>query len=368
MLRDVNTGRAMVRFRQDTESGSGPREAIEAFLGSGRLNFVSTLAGVRLSAPGVDVLPALRLAFLDRPVEEVCASADLRDFAEFCIPEGSVFMPPDEDVLDDDDSDLYDHLKPLRASASTFTGETVDVALLDTGYFPHPEFYKRIKSAKSAVRDEDDVEDRNGHGTHCAGLIVGPRQGRDAYGIAPGASLHIVRILGEDGVGRDGDVLAGLLFAADVLKSRVIVLCCGVPDKNEYSRSTFEDTAKRVRNNHGVVIAPAGNRLEGDPDRVNYPANCPSVIAAGAVDRRLIDAGFSCIGSAMDPVEVTAPGVGVRSGWIDGMHRRASGTSMSAAITGGIAALLAQKLGGTGDLFNAVVKAQLGRAIRAPKD
>jgi len=78
MLRDVNTGRAMVRFRQDTESGSGPREAIEAFLGSGRLNFVSTLAGVRLSAPGVDVLPALRLAFLDRPVEEVCASADLR--------------------------------------------------------------------------------------------------------------------------------------------------------------------------------------------------------------------------------------------------------------------------------------------------
>jgi subtilisin family serine protease len=350
-LQNVETGRTIAMFRHDIDEATQKR--VNAFVAKqGELVDLDS----RVSPPWPEFLPKFGVAVIPANPADVCA--EFPDLL-YCVPEGTVSAPVNEDVTEDDESDLYDHLKPVRALKSTFTGEHVNVALLDTGFYPHPDFYKRVKSTRNFVgHDPEDVDDRNGHGTHCAGLIAGPRHAGGGYGLAPKVSLHIGRVLDEDGVGFDSNVLHGLYWAAYTVRARVIVLCCGMTMSSTKSKALFEATSLCVRRLGGVVIAAAGNRFEGDEDPVNYPANCPSVIAAGALDRRLKNAEFSCVEGKDDPVEVKAPGVGVRSAWIDGKHRRANGTSVSAAIAGGIAALLAQKIGANGNLFKAVIDAQ----------
>jgi subtilisin len=358
-LQDVETGRTIVMFDHDIDKATQQR--VNTFVGR---RGVPIDLDARAATPWPEFLPKFGIAIIPANPDDVCAHfPDLL----YCIPEGTVSAPVNEDVTEDDDSDLYSHLKPVRALQSMYTGEGIDVALLDTGVYPHSDFYKRIKQTRNFVgSDPEDVEDRNGHGTHCAGLIAGPRRAAGGYGLAPKVNLHIGRVLDEDGVGLDSNVLHGLYWAAYTIRARVIVLCCGMTMSSTKSRALFEATAECVKRLGGVVIAAAGNRFEGDEDPVNYPANCPSVIAAGAVDRRLNTADFSCVAAKDDPVEVTAPGVGVRSAWNDGKHRRANGTSMSSAIAGGIAALLAEKIGANGDLFQAVIDAQGKKVMKAP--
>ena len=105
------------------------------------------------------------------------------------------------------------HRKKL--SFSTFTkyeyddkaGEGVDVYVIDTGiYIHHDEFEGRAHWAKTIPNDED--EDGNGHGTHCAGTIASRK-----YGVAKHAHVYAVKVLGSNGSGSMSDVVAGVEFA-----------------------------------------------------------------------------------------------------------------------------------------------------------
>jgi len=50
----------------------------------------------------------------------------------------------------------------------------------------------------------------NGHGTHVSATIGGTR-----YGVAKKASIIGVKVLGDDGMGSNSGVIAGLQWAAD---------------------------------------------------------------------------------------------------------------------------------------------------------
>ena len=50
----------------------------------------------------------------------------------------------------------------------------------------------------------------NGHGTHCAGTALGTQ-----YGVAKGATLHGVRVLGCDGGGTSTGVIQGMNWVVD---------------------------------------------------------------------------------------------------------------------------------------------------------
>lgn len=58
----------------------------------------------------------------------------------------------------------------------------------------------------------------------------------------------------------------------------------------------FEQAAKRAIDRGTLVIAAAGNesRRPGHIDSVSHPANCPSIMAVGAIDERRLVADFSC--------------------------------------------------------------------------
>lgn len=87
-------------------------------------------------------------------------------------------------------------------------GEGVDVYVIDTGInTEHVEFGGRAHWGKTIPRNDED-EDGNGHGTHCAGTIASGK-----YGVAKNAHVYAVKVLGSNGSGSMSDVVAGVEFA-----------------------------------------------------------------------------------------------------------------------------------------------------------
>ncbi len=90
----------------------------------------------------------------------------------------------------------------LNLVPSSTKGKDVRIAVLDTGIDPiHPVLGNRILGGYNARSGENpqDWIDRNGHGTHIAGIIAASLQGQGVVGVAPGAKLYAVKVLDDTG-------------------------------------------------------------------------------------------------------------------------------------------------------------------------
>jgi len=102
-------------------------------------------------------------------------------------------------------------------------GNGAHVYIIDTGInSAHTEFTGRIGNGFDFVDNDDDPEDCNGHGTHCAGTALGT-----TYGVAPGATLHGVRVLSCTGSGSSVGVIAGMNWVAT---NQIQVPCFSLKD------------------------------------------------------------------------------------------------------------------------------------------
>src|SRR5690606_26054045 len=107
-----------------------------------------------------------------------------------------------------------------------------------------------------------------------------------------------------------------------------------------YSR-IYNDLANRLMAQGVIIIAAAGNdsrRSSGIIRPVSHPANCPAIMAVGALDQDMGIADFSCAGINEDggKVDVAAPGVAVYSSYkAPEQHRMLSGTSMATPFVSG---------------------------------
>jgi hypothetical protein len=116
-----------------------------------------------------------------------------------------------------------------RASLSRFTGQGINVAVLDTGLFlAHPDYIGRSIVSRSFISGVVSANDGHGHGTHCTGTAcgafkpaVGPR-----YGIAHNANIYIGKVLSDQGSGSVGGILAGIDWATVI--TLVVVVLGGV--------------------------------------------------------------------------------------------------------------------------------------------
>jgi subtilisin family serine protease len=350
------TGRYLVLL-EDNSAVAGARE-------------MTRVAGIRAwstadvggpPAPGLDglILHELGVAVVtadDSQVRALARAASEPGPIALIEPERTVFAidpssAPAVVRAETDESTFTWGLQAVGAPNSTATGEGIRVAVLDTGFdLAHPDFTGRTIVPMSFVQGEE-VQDGHGHGTHCIGTSCGPREVATGpgYGIAHKAEIYAGKVLSNKGSGADGGILQGISWAISNGCS-VVSMSLGAPTKSgqAYSR-TFEQVAKRALSKGTLIVAAAGNESHrpGEINPVGHPANCPSIMAVGAVDVHGATAWFSCgTVDTTSAVDLVGPGVDVYSSWPMPLRNKTiSGTSMATPHTAGIAALIAQATG-----------------------
>ncbi|MCL4810016.1 MAG: S8 family serine peptidase [Thermoanaerobaculia bacterium] len=241
-------------------------------------------------------------------------------------------------------------LQATSVPYTDYTGKGVKVAVLDTGFdLRHPDFPHRSVTAVSFVAGSK-PQDGHGHGTHCIGTACGPRSPfhPPRYGVACEAAILSGKVLGDNGGGDDGGILAGINWAI-AQGARVISMSLGAEvEASEPFSDVFEAVGQRALAAGSLIVAAAGNesdRRGGWYAPVGHPANCPSILAVGAVDSRMQLGNFSNRGLVPDggQVDLVGPGVDVLSAFpMPARSRRLSGTSMATPHVAGLAALWAE--------------------------
>jgi subtilisin family serine protease len=320
----------------------------------------ATAMGEALSSGSAVILPRFNVAVLPAGAQQsqmqaLEASDDVRrvrpEFYMFAI---NVTASVTAALPFADNNQFTWGLIATGASGSTFTGDEIRIAVLDTGLdLDHPDFKGRSIVTRNFVTgspDLNNVHDVQGHGTHTAGTISGPKVstiGR-RYGVAPNVLLHVGKVLDDSGSGREGDILNGMNWAIDQ-KCVAISMSLGRPvAPGEAPDSLYDDVGTAALNEGSLIIAAAGNESARDFNfiaPVGAPANSPSIMAVAAVDPRLKVAVFSC--GAINPgggeVNVSGPGVSVYSSFPrPQLSKVLQGTSMACPHVAGLAALWAQ--------------------------
>lgn len=158
------------------------------------------------------------------------------------------------------------------------------------------------------------------HGTFCAGILAA---------VAPEATIMPIRAFDDQGNG-DLFTIAKAIRYARQRGVQVINMSFGtLADSNILREAIASARAANI-----VLVASAGNNNTAAPQ---YPAAYPGVIAAAATDLLDRKAEFSNYGSY---VFVVAPGVHIISAAPSGRYTIANGTSFSAPMVAGMAAMV----------------------------
>ena len=261
-------------------------------------------------------------------------------------------------------------------------GAGVRVAVVDTGVTDTAALNRasgRLVDAvdTSTTPNRGALVDGYGHGTFMASVIAGgPVDGGAPVGVAPGATVLVVRVAQADGTTRLSQVVRGLDWVArNAARVDVANLSLSHTRPAEaYGADPLTDAVEKVRDAGVTVVVSAGN----DPDLVGDPGFTPRALTVGAADLTTGTASVapfsgSAVVAGVQKPDVVANGVGVLGilppGSVIARENpdaratatlwRGTGTSQAAAVTSGAAALL---LAQSPDATPAQVKAGLRSA------
>lgn len=239
-----------------------------------------------------------------------------------------------------------------EAWAAGYDGTGTTVAVLDTGVdATHPDVKDRITQSRSFVPGEE-VDDRNGHGTHVASTVAGSgaASGGAAKGVAPGADLIIGKVLSDGGSGADSGIIEAMEWAkaegADVVS---MSLGSSIPDDGNDPMAQAVDALSA--DGGPLFVIAAGNAYGAGT--IGSPGSAASALTVAAVDKQDGRADFSSMGPlvrshGLKP-DLSAPGVDIEAAasqsvpGIEGMYQSMSGTSMATPHVAGAAAILKQR-------------------------
>ena len=262
----------------------------------------------------------------------------------------------------------------LGTQWTTAKGAGVRVAIIDSGIDgAAPEFAGRVVDFYDFTSGGRRVTatDAYGHGTHIAGLIGAA--GSTFRGVAPEVEFIGLKVLDATGQGRTSDVLAALEFVTQNkrrLGIDIVNLSMGHPILEPAATDPLVQAVERAVAAGLIVVASAGN-IGQHPETmaigyagITSPGNAPSAITAGSLDlhgtadrRDDTVSPFSSRGptwyDGLVKPDIVSPGHGLFAVNADGSTLGTSstlsssgaaaklyGTSMAAATTTGVVALL----------------------------
>ncbi|HWG02940.1 MAG TPA: S8 family serine peptidase [Trebonia sp.] len=229
-------------------------------------------------------------------------------------------------------------------------GSGVTVAVLDTGVDPDaPDLTGGVTTGPDYTRGADPAgyQPPHEHGTYIASIIAGHGSGADdesgVVGVAPRARVLSVRVILDDGEpgmakynsrARYAKAIGRGIYYAVAHGAKVINMSLGSEQPTGYLRTAIGHALR----SGVVVVASAGNSgTSGGYAPYVYPASFSGVIAVAAATDSGTRAAFSEQNAG---VVLAAPGVGVLGDGPGGEYLDAEGTSPSAAIVSGVAALI----------------------------
>lgn len=229
----------------------------------------------------------------------------------------------------------------------------VVVAVLDSGVnYSHEDLAASMWNGGSSfpnhghdfVDDDDDPMDRNGHGTHLAGVIgAAGNNSAGVVGVCQNASIMAVRVLDAAGSVTTATALEGIRFA---VAHGAKVINMSFSGDGPFDR-LFSDAVTDAQNADVVVVVVAGNEANDNDAALGarYPCNFtqPNLVCVAALDQNFALASFSNWGAAS--VDVGAPGTNILSTWAGAVSNNASyntlsGTSMASPGVAGLATML----------------------------
>jgi serine protease AprX len=280
--------------------------------------------------------------------------------------------------------------------AMGLTGKGIGVAVIDSGVAPwhddltnktsawFPYGNQRVRAFVDFVNGQTSPYDDEGHGTHVAGIIAG--NGTDSrgkqVGVAPDASLIVLKVLDANGAGTISNIIQALdwvLANRTRYNIRVVNMSVGAGVTESYWTDPLTLAAKCLVDAGVVVVGAAGNAGQNAHGQTQYgaivaPGNAPWVLTVGASSHQGTAgrgddtiASFSSRGPTNKDFtakpDLVAPGAGIISlsdpwgtfyqskakylldGSVPTPHKpylTLSGTSMAAPVVAGTVALMLQ--------------------------
>jgi subtilisin family serine protease len=255
-------------------------------------------------------------------------------------------------------------IKAARAWDITVGSPSIAVAVIDTGAdYTHPDLAANIWTAAqpfqvslagatlncpagthglNVTTPSCDPADDNGHGTHISGTIGA--LGNNLIGVTGinwTSTIVPLKFLDAYGYGSaDGAVEAieaAVQLQALGINIRVINASWGIASAPS---SALQQAINDAAASNILFVAAAGNGGTSDDSVPFYPASfsAPNMITVAATDNQDNLASFSDFG--LNSVDLGAPGVNIESTLPGDEYAYLSGTSMSAAVVSGAAALL----------------------------
>ena len=183
------------------------------------------------------------------------------------------------------------------------------------------------------------------HGTHVSGIIAASRHnGIGMDGIAADVRIMAIRCV-PNGDERDKDIANGIRYAVDN-GAKIINMSFG--KKYSWDKKVVDDAVKYAESKGVLIIHAAGNDGEDLDKTTNFPCKkfavkgeATNFMDIGALSWQRGDkmaANFSNYGKKS--VDLFSPGVDIYSTAPKNEYKDASGTSMAAPVTVGVAAVL----------------------------
>ena len=181
-----------------------------------------------------------------------------------------------------------------------FDGTGVTVAVFDSGIQGHRDLGDRIRLSVDFTQGDPIITSRNvdnyGHGTHVAGIIAGDgtSSGGLYRGVAPGASLIDIKVVGDDGMGRTSHLIRAIEWLREShedLGVRVANFSVSRPPTEAFYEDPLCEAVRLLVDSGVVAVASSGNfgRTERYPEiwgGITSPGIDPAVITVYPLNAR----------------------------------------------------------------------------------